>query len=82
MSRAEKLIRDLENNPKGFGFEDACKLAELLGFERKGGKGAHRAFGRPGEMVQLNFQNWKGKIPLYQAKQLIAMVEKYRDEAQ
>lgn len=58
-------------------FSDACKVAGWLGFSGKGGKGSHNAFSRPGEEVGLNFQNRKGKIKPYQARQLIDMIEKY-----
>jgi hypothetical protein len=80
MSRRAKLIAALRNNPKDFRFDDACKLAELLGFTSTGGKGSHKAYVRTDEACGLNFQNRKGKIPTYQAKQLIDMVDKYGDE--
>jgi hypothetical protein len=80
MTKRDKLFASLLNNPKDCRFEDACKLAELLGFVHKGGKGSHRAFARPGEREALNFQNRNGRIPEYQARQLIAMFEKYGDE--
>jgi hypothetical protein len=76
----EKLLAAIRNNPKDVRFYDACKVAGWLGFDRKGGKGAHYAFGRPGELTVLNFQNHKGKIPPYQAKQLIEMMDKYAPE--
>jgi hypothetical protein len=57
---------------------DACKIAKVLGFDAKGGKGSHNSFSRTGEPVGLNFQKLKGgKIPPYQAKQLIVMIDKY-----
>ena len=34
-------------------------------------------FQRPGEPISLNFQDRDGKIKPYQAKQLIAMIDKY-----
>ena len=34
-------------------------------------------FQRPGEPMALNFQDRGGKIKPYQAKQLIAMIDKY-----
>jgi len=58
-------------------FADACRIAQWLGFIHKGGKGSHRAYQRPGEPIGLNFQNRGGKIPRYQAEQLLAMIEKY-----
>jgi hypothetical protein len=78
MSRREKLVAKIRNNPKDVRFDDACWLAEQLGFSGKSRSGTfHRAFSRPGEPTGLNFQNRSGKIPPYQARQLIAMIDKY-----
>jgi hypothetical protein len=77
--RREKLIEAIRRNPRNFGFDDACKVANWLGFTHSGGKGSHRAFSRPGEPAVLNFQNRGGKIPPYQARQLIRMIDKYGD---
>ena len=52
-------------------------MAEWPGFRHKGGKGSHRAFGRPDEPDMLTFQDRNGCIPPYQARQLIKMIEKY-----
>jgi nitrous oxide reductase accessory protein NosL len=80
MTKRDKLFVALLNNPKDCRFEDACKMAELLGFAYKGGKGSHRAFARAGEREALNFQNRNGRIAEYQARQLIAMFEKYGED--
>jgi hypothetical protein len=73
----KKLLASIRNNPRDVRFHDACKVAGWLGFTAKGGKGSHRGFQRPGETDGLNFQNRRGKIPPYQAKQLIAMMDRY-----
>ncbi|MCJ2039061.1 hypothetical protein MKK55_08865 [Methylobacterium sp. J-059] len=81
MSQRAKLIADIRNNPKGVRFEDACKVAKWLGFTSEGGSGSHKALSRPGEETGLNFQERTGGvIPPYQARQLIAMLDKYEDE--
>lgn len=80
MTKHEKLFASIRNNPKGVRFDDACKVAEMLGFIHKSGQGSHRAFARAGEVVLLNFQNRNGLIPPYQARQLIEMMDKYQDE--
>ncbi|MEI7867076.1 MAG: hypothetical protein WCI11_04225 [Candidatus Methylumidiphilus sp.] len=80
MGKQEKLIISIRDNPKAVRFDDACKLALLLGFQHQGGKGSHRVFKRKGEIVQLNFQNRNGVIPNYQALQLLAMLEKYEED--
>lgn len=77
MSRHKKLLEAIYGNPKAVRFEDACKVTGYLGFIHQGGKGSHRVFKKQGEPVQLNFQNCGGYIPPYQARQLIAMIERY-----
>jgi hypothetical protein len=77
MSQLEKLIESIRANPKDVRFQDACRAAKAIGFTAKGGKGAHCAFARAGEPELLNFQDRGGKIKPYQAKQLIAMINKY-----
>ena len=71
-----KLLAAIVANPRQVRFADACKAAQLLGFVHKGGKGSHPAFARGDEPIGLNFQNRDGFIPPYQARQLIAMIEK------
>jgi hypothetical protein len=80
MSQRAKLIAAVRNNPNDVRFDDACKIARWLGFVHTGGKGRHRAFSRTGEATQLNFQNRGGRIPRYQADQLIEMIDKYESE--
>ncbi len=77
MSKRDKLIAGLRNNPRDVRFADACKIAEMLGFTCKGGQGSHHAYQREGEPVGLNFQDRKGRIFPYQARQLLEMVDKY-----
>ena len=77
MSKRDKLIEGLRNSVKNVRFEDACKIAETIGFTRAGGKGSHRAYQRPGEPSGLNFQDRDGYIKPYQARQLLEMVDKY-----
>jgi hypothetical protein len=80
MSSRDKLLDKICRNPRDVRFEDACSAAEQVGFAQQAQQGtSHRRFKRPGEITQLNFQNKKGKVPVYQAEQLIAMIEKYRN---
>ncbi len=80
MTKREKLLAGICNNPHDVRFDDACRAAVLLGFEHKGGQGLHRAFARPGEPELLNFQDRNGSIVPYQARQLIRMIERYSDD--
>jgi hypothetical protein len=76
MAQDEKLFASIRANPKAVRFADACRAARLLGFVHEG-KGSHRVFKRKGEITQLNFQDRKGFVPSYQARQLVRMIEKY-----
>lgn len=77
MTKREKLLARIRNNPRGVRFGDACKAAEAIGFVRMGGKGSHSIYARAGEPTILNFQNRNGYVPPYQARQLIEMLDKY-----
>jgi hypothetical protein len=77
MTRREKLIASILNNPRDVRFEDACRVAEWLGFIGGASKGSHHAYSRPGEPMGLNFQNRNGKILPYQGRQLVEMIGKY-----
>jgi len=77
VTKREKLLAAILANPKEVRFDDACKVAEWLGFVHKGGKGSHRAFAREGEPDLLVFQNRDGFIPPYQGRQLAKMIEKH-----
>jgi hypothetical protein len=76
--RPDKLLSGICESPKNVRLTDACKAAEKLGFTGRGQSGSHHGFSKTGELVGLNFQEaGGGKIPTYQAKQLIRMIEKY-----
>jgi hypothetical protein len=78
--RHDRLLSSICGSPKNIRLADACWAAEKLGFKGKGQSGSHHAFSKTGEITGLNFQNaGGGKIPTYQAKQLIQMIEKYWD---
>ena len=73
----DKLLSGICESPKNVRLAEARKAAEKLGFAGRT-SGGHHAFSKTGEPVELNFQNAEGgKIPHYQAKQLIVMIEKY-----
>lgn len=81
MNARTKLLAAIVANPRQVRFADACKAAQMLGFQYKGGAGSHRAFARKGEPVGLNFQNHGGFIPPYRGRQLAAMIDKYGEQA-
>jgi len=77
MSKLEKMLRAIRNNPANVRFNDACKAAEEIGFQLRGQSGSHRTYARSGEPMLLNFQDVKGKAKPYQVRQLIEMMDRY-----
>lgn len=77
MSKVEKLLAAIRNNPKGVRFNDACKAAQHIGFELRGQAGSHRTYAKAGEETLLNFQDVKGMAKPYQVRQLILMMDLY-----
>ncbi len=80
MTRRDKRLAAVRRNPKAVRFDDACVAAESIGFCWKGGEGSHRVYAKENEPVILNFQNRQALLAEYQAKQLIALLDKYREE--
>ena len=80
MSQREKLLQSILDNPKDVRFADACKAAELIGFEGQGQNGSHNSFSKSGDPEGLNFQNRKGKIVPYQAKQLGKKIQEFLEK--
>ena len=64
-------------NPKAVRFEDACRIAEALSLQCKGGQSSHRTYGYQSEPILIKFQNYNGYIKPYQARRLIEMLNKY-----
>lgn len=78
MSKREKLISKARNNPKGLRFDEACKLAELIGFEKKGGSGSHSVYASEGIMEIINLQPRKdGKAKGVQVEQILALMDRF-----
>lgn len=77
MASIEKILADMENNPKGIKFSDLCKVCEhYFGKPRQTG-GSHQFYKPPwqGEPY-VNIQSKKGKAKSYQVKQVLAAIDK------
>ncbi|MCL0066935.1 hypothetical protein M1N66_00535 [Thermodesulfovibrionales bacterium] len=74
----KKIYKELKRNPNNVRFEMLCRAAELFDFRFRGGKGSHRIYVKDGVREMLNFQNVKGKAKLYQVKQFLKVIERYK----
>jgi predicted RNA binding protein YcfA (HicA-like mRNA interferase family) len=73
----EKLLLELQANPKRIRFARICIIAEAFGFQTRRGIGSHRIYYRDGVREILNFQNVDGWAKAYQVKQLIKIIIRY-----
>ncbi len=83
MSRAVKLYRKAQNNPKGLTFDELCRLAEYAGynFERQSGT-SHRIYKNPNVKDMhdqtISIQEGKyGEAKAYQVRDLISIIESH-----
>ena len=82
MGELEKLLESARHAPNNVRVNDACRLAELVGFERKRQVGSHIRFKHPGirdnNACAITISARKdGKVPNYQIKQLLGIIEDY-----
>lgn len=81
MSKLEKLLDAIINNPVDVRFEDAKKVASQMGYIGRQIGTSHASFAKPGDPIGLNFQsNKNGKIAPYQGRQLAKAIKAYREE--
>ncbi len=66
MSKKQKLLRQVLNNPKNVSFKDIVSLAEAFGFTLDRIHGSHHIFIHPDIPEFVNIQNVKGSAKPYQ----------------
>lgn len=82
VSKREKLLEAVRNNPRDVHFEDLLRLIEALGFMFDRQNGSHRIYQHKNPAVpMINVQDTKtGKAKPYQVEQVLSMMDKYRLE--
>jgi len=81
MSNLEHIIEKMKQNPKGLRFSELCQICDhYFGKARLSG-GSHRVYQTPwmGD-PRVNIQNNKGKIKVYQVKQIIKAIERLENK--
>jgi len=75
MSRKQKLLRQILNNPRNVSFKDMVNLVEAFGFTLSRVNGSHHIYSRSDVSQLVNLQNVKGKAKAYQVRQFLELVE-------
>jgi hypothetical protein len=83
MTKREKLLEEVRNNPRDVRFDDLVRLVKALGFsfDRQGGS-SHAIYVHTNPAVPfLNLQEGKnGKAKPYQVEQVLALVDAHKLE--
>jgi predicted RNA binding protein YcfA (HicA-like mRNA interferase family) len=85
MSRAQKLLAVVRNNPRGVRFSDLCRLVQSLGFVLDRVQGSHHVYVHPGrpDLAIVNLQEGKnGQAKVYQVEQVLNLVDAHELEVQ
>jgi predicted RNA binding protein YcfA (HicA-like mRNA interferase family) len=78
MSKAEKLFKQMQNNPQDWRIEEIDTVARHFGFGRIEGKGSHTKFYHDKLPEILSVPVKRPIKPIY-VKQLLALIEKLED---
>ena len=73
-----EIIEKMQNNPKGIGYSELCKVCDhFFGAPRQKGS-SHRVYKMPwpGD-PRVNIQDDKGKAKPYQVRQVLLALEKF-----
>ena len=81
MASVEAIVRQMQRNPKGVRFADACKVCEHYFGEPRQSSSSHRVYktswqGDP----RVNIQNSKGKAKAYQVRQVLKAIDRLEGE--
>jgi hypothetical protein len=83
MASAEKIVAQMRSEPTSIRFSDLLKVCrEFFGNPRQS-SGSHVVFKtpRPGD-PRVNVQNDKGKAKAYQVRQVLAAIDKLKEQKQ
>ncbi|MCD8487605.1 type II toxin-antitoxin system HicA family toxin [Geitlerinema calcuttense] len=75
MSKKQKLLQQILNNPKNVSFKDMVSLVEAFGFTLARVNGSHHIFTHPDIPERVNIQSVKGNAKSYQVRQFLTLVE-------
>lgn len=73
--KKKKLLEKVLSGSKNIQFNEMVSLIKAFGFELDRISGSHHIFKHPDVAGIVNIQNRKGKVPVYQIRQFLALVE-------
>lgn len=82
MGRAEKLLGQMEQSPRGWRYDEVARVFRAFGFTmRHKHGGSHRTWHHPNAPPVTVVDKGHGKVPAYQVQQVTAAIRKSMEEA-
>lgn len=73
----EKIIKQIQGNPKNVSFSDLCKVCKHYFGKPRQDSSSHRLYKTPWQGdPRINIQNNKGKAKAYQVRQVLRAIKK------
>jgi len=81
VSRVEKVLKEIRQNPGSVRFSDLCKICDRYFGDPRHSGGSHRTYKMPwtGD-PRVNIQDDKGNAKAYQVKQVLKAIDKLEEE--
>ena len=82
MTKVEELIAKMRRNPKGFSFQDLCRVCDSVFGEARQESSSHRIYQTPWQGdPRVNIQNDKGTAKSYQVRQVLKAIERLEGQS-
>jgi predicted RNA binding protein YcfA (HicA-like mRNA interferase family) len=84
VSKTEKLLAAVRNNPRGVRFDELVRLVRALGFQYARTVGSHEMYAHPRKEIPIvNLQpGSSGLAKTYQVRQVLSLVDIYKLEVE
>lgn len=77
MARVDKILAEMQRNPKGVRFDDLCQVCDFYFGAPRQAKGSHRIYKTPWQGdPRVNIQDQQGMAKPYQVRQVLKAIER------
>jgi predicted RNA binding protein YcfA (HicA-like mRNA interferase family) len=80
MGRADKILVEMETNPRGWRYEEVASLLRAFGFQERRGATSHRQWTHSG-VAPVTIIAGGGRVPEYQVRQATQAIRTSMEEA-
>lgn len=79
MTRAAKTLARMEQNPRGWRYEQVASVLRAFDFTLRSRSGSHRVWSHPGTLPVTVVEKGHGTVPAYQVEQVTAAIRRTQE---